>query len=366
MNKMDQMQNSLLLVSGGVDSMSLLHFFINKKINCSVLHVNHLTRGLENEKELEMIRQICNQNNIVLHDVEYHHQTGNFQAKAREYRYQTAKKLVDKYNYSQIITAHHRDDLVENILMYSEKINDRAIKEFSSFGTIKIYRPLLKYYKEDIYEYARQNNVIYNEDISNQKLTYRRNKYRHLIVANLTTEEKETIILNENERIKKMPKNVDELSVNYLNEQQFEQSLYIIDKWLRKNGVISVKQNILKQIYNAMNNNGTKEFQLEKNIKLIINYGVFKLINGQKSEVEEYKKLKKGINYFNGIRFYCPSDNMYATVRKPGDKIVINGMNKRVSRLMIEYKIDRNNRDFWPIICTKERKLVYLPKKIKK
>lgn len=363
---MNNLENSLLLVSGGVDSMSLLHFFIKEKISCAVLHINHQTRGADNEIEYLMIKNICESNKIKLYYEKYNHQIGNFQGQARKFRYELACDLSKKKNYSQIVTAHHRDDLVENILMYENKVSSRMIQSKTEYNGIVIYRPLLKYYKAQIYQYAKENEVHYNEDESNQKLTYLRNKYRHNVIAQLSIAEKEEIINAETKRISMMPTVITNLNVNYIQKFKLDEQLYIVDKWLRLQGVNCVSKKTLKQICSTMENNGSKQYQLAANKKLVINYGEFKVFDLNISYDEKFKKLKKGINYFNGIEFTCSEDGLYATCRKPGDKIEINGINKRISRLMIEYKIDQNLRDYWPIICTKERKLVYLPKKIKK
>ncbi len=345
--------------------MSLLHFFIQNNLAFEVLHVNHQTRGAENDYEYKIINEYCQQNEIVLHYYCYTHSSGNFQASAREYRYSLAQKIVAENNLKQIITAHHRDDLVETILMFDQKIDYRGIKEYSIQYEVTLYRPLLSVYKSDIYEYAQKYNVKFNEDYSNSETKYQRNKVRNLKLKQFTTEEKEEIILRELNRIKKMPSLPSCLTVDLLRIYPLDEQLFLLNSFIRKRGHIRIKQNLLKQIIQQMKSEGSQLFALCKNVQLSINYGIFN-INSIPIQLETWKSATLGINYFNGIEFDNQLKNVFITSRKDGDRLNVNGINKRVSRLMIEYKIPKELRNQWPIICDKDRNLLYLPKRIEK
>lgn len=357
--------NSLLLVSGGVDSMSLLHFFIKSNISFEVLHINHLTRGKDNLKDYQLIKNVCDSNNIKLHYYEYNHKDGNFQAKARIFRYEIAQDIVIKNNLSNIITAHHRDDLVENILMYSEKIGYRGIQKVSTLERANVFRPLLYVYKDDLYNYALNNNVKFNEDISNQKDDYRRNYFRNQVISEFSLKDKEQIIMKEFNRIANMPLLPKELTVNYLSYYNTEEQAYILHQYLQKNEIYNIKKKFIYQVLTTVSNNGTQEYTIKEDLILKSSYGVFKIEKIKKLQITERQTLIKGINIFNGIEFKVtdPDIKCWITTRKEGDRILVNGINKKVSRLMIEYKIPKDLRDKWPIICDKDRNLLYLPKK---
>ncbi len=341
--------------------MSLLHFFISNNLKFEVLHINHLTRGIDNQIEYDLIKKICLKNDIKLHYYEYNHLSGNFQHYARKFRYEKACEIINSTYLNQIVTAHHRDDLVENILMNPDKIAFRGIHESSTYSGCTIYRPLLNIYKNELYLYAKQYNVQFNEDISNQTNKYKRNNIRNKHLVNLTVDEKEHLIKEELNRIKMMPVIPVELCYDEIMHFNYDQGLFLIDSFIRKNDVLSVKKKLIIQIYNNMSNDGTKIFRLSDDMQLVINYGIFKVVKLENTNVDISKKIEVGDNIFNNIKFYSPISG-YARVRKNGDKILINGINKKLSRLMIEYKIPKDLRDKWPVICDENQKVVYLPK----
>lgn len=361
-SQIDNLNNSLLLVSGGVDSMGLLHFFIKNDLTFEVLHINHLTRGSENDLERDLIKKQCLNNKIKFHYYEFKYQGGNFQANARNFRYDIATEIVSKSNLKQMITAHHRDDLVETILMYQEKLMYRGIEKYNTINKQTIYRPLLDVYKSEIYAYAKDNNVEYNEDISNQKNTYKRNQIRNKILADFSVNDKEQIILKELKRVESIPKISENLTIDKLKQYSIEEQKLLLNYYLKANGVQSLSQKTIVDILQSLSADGTQLFTLSNNMQLIINYGIFKVCSRQKDEIVCWQKACLGINNFNGISFENKLDNCWITTRQSGDKIVINGMTKKLSRVMIEYKIPQNLRCKWPIVCDKNRNLLYIPK----
>lgn len=108
-------------ISGGPDSMCLLHILINIRqeipIQIICAHVNHNVRE-ESLEEAEFVKQVCLENNI---DFEYYkienYEKENFESNARMKRYAFYQQLIKKYQAKYLATAHHGDDLVETILM---------------------------------------------------------------------------------------------------------------------------------------------------------------------------------------------------------------------------------------------------------
>ncbi len=344
--------------------MSLLHFFISNNFSFEVLHINHLTRGSENDYEFELIKTECEKANIKLHYYEYAHQTGNFQASAREYRYKVARKIIAKSKLTQAVTAHHADDSVENILMYKDKISYRGINYLSELNEITIVRPLIEMFKEDIYEYARNNNVKFNEDISNQKCEYLRNDYRNNILSKLTKVKKQRLIEQEYSRVMNMPDLPQELTSTYLRQFTTDEQAYLLHSFLKNNMIYNIKRKFIFQVLTDLTSNGTLEYTLNENFILRINYGVFSVESAELFKVNNWQELKYGTNCFNQIEFeyFNNVEELFITTRTSGDRIKQNGLTKKVNRLMIEYKIPKNLRDRWPIICDKNRNLLYLPK----
>lgn len=104
----------LLGCSGGPDSMALFHMLLANNINFDVAFVNYHKRK-ESVIEEEAVRNYCKKNNIKFHLLSAKEEVveGNFQAWAREFRYDFFKRLVKEYNYDSILIAHHKDDLLD-------------------------------------------------------------------------------------------------------------------------------------------------------------------------------------------------------------------------------------------------------------
>ncbi len=175
----------VIAVSTGVDSMVLLNKML--QIDCSVfvVYVRHYHRErvhIENE----FFIKYCSDNKIHLTTYDYHHINGNFESKARDYRYQCFKEVYEKYNCDYLLTAHHGDDLVETMLMRQLRGTDihsvGGFREFSVINGMNVARPLVTYAKSDLRLIAENENIPYYEDETNRDISYQRNFLRHEII----------------------------------------------------------------------------------------------------------------------------------------------------------------------------------------
>ncbi len=109
----------------------------------------------------------------------------SIQMAARQLRYNWFKDLLDKYDYSHILTAHHANDNVETLFV--NLIRGTGIKGLQGIPEKQrsVVRPLLFTTKEEIRQYAQQNKLSYREDSSNQEVKYKRNFIRHQIIPEL-------------------------------------------------------------------------------------------------------------------------------------------------------------------------------------
>ncbi|MGL5020540.1 MAG: tRNA lysidine(34) synthetase TilS [Mycoplasmatales bacterium] len=356
----------LLACSGGVDSCVLFDILIQKNCNFIVVHFNHNTRGDDNKLDLGLVKMMCENNNIDFLTYEYLHEKGNFQANARKFRINTYKKIIKKFNLSGVILAHHGDDQIENILMNDIKIGKVLMKDISIIDNISIYRPLLGIYKDDLYKYAIDNEIKYNEDVSNGDKKYKRNYYRSL--NKLSKKEKDLTIKLQTER----EKYYDQISYNLGNfiEKEYYESfgdhfllLYLFLK-NKINDNISIK--LLETIVNTIDFKGTKEIQLPNNYIFIQEYNELKIIKKSVKAFKKHAPLKLGINEFNGVVFKNTLKNGSIRTRKDGDKIKFDYGSKKVTRVMIDIKIKKNMRNHWPIVVNEEDMVLYIPKDSKK
>lgn len=180
----------LIGVSGGVDSMTLLFClskYINKDFNFEVLHVNYCFRGTDNDLEKQIVENFCRQNKIIMHYYEYNHDyviNNNFQNDARVFRYELANKICQKNKLDLFISAHNLNDYVETYfikrIQKRDKINVTLPVE-GKYKQMHIFRPLINIPKSQIYDFAVQNNITWNEDYTNHTSKYLRNRIRSKI-----------------------------------------------------------------------------------------------------------------------------------------------------------------------------------------
>lgn len=206
--------NSLLALSGGVDSMVLAILLIKYGIKFSAAHCNFQLREKDSDDDEEFVRNFCNQNKIELFvkkfDVEEFMKSGNYstQMAARELRYSWFDQLMDDNGFDLLLTAHHLDDSVETFLINLSRGSGIAGLLGIQKHNQKIFRPLLNYSKKEIFDFAIENNISWRDDKTNLETVYARNKIRHLIVP----------VLKEvhSEFLKNFSKTVDYLKTDYL------------------------------------------------------------------------------------------------------------------------------------------------------
>lgn len=179
----------LLAVSGGADSMVLAFIFNILGLNFQVAHINYKLRGEDSDADKKMVEDFCFENEIKFHLYEVSEQDNrpenSIQLWARELRYCFFKQIQEKENLEFLITAHHLNDQLETFIINLSKAS--GIKGLSGIpaNDHKIIRPLLHFSKDEIYDFAKKNEIKFREDLSNKKSDYLRNKIRNELVPKL-------------------------------------------------------------------------------------------------------------------------------------------------------------------------------------
>ena len=181
-------QKILLAISGGIDSMVLLHLFERTGFEYGIAHCNFRLRGAESDGDEAFVHEQVEQHGTPAHfetfdTKEYASLKGiSIEMAARELRYEFFERIRKEYEYDYIVTAHHQDDLIETFFLnLSRKTGIRGligIKEKKG----KLIRPLLFASREEIEKYASENFIPYREDSSNSEVVYQRNFLRHKIL----------------------------------------------------------------------------------------------------------------------------------------------------------------------------------------
>ncbi|WP_341301153.1 tRNA lysidine(34) synthetase TilS [Lysinibacillus sp. FSL H8-0500] len=199
---LQQDDHLLIAVSGGIDSMALLHYFVDTKeqwgIQIEAVHVDHMLRGEASAEDRAFVQKYCDNNGVYLHaraipiPAIMAQEKGNTQLICRRERYRYFKEVLQQTNATKLVTAHHADDQLESVLMALTKnatINSmQGIRAQRFFAGKTLIRPFLTVTKYEIREYLLRKGLDYREDASNAKDTYVRNRYRHHVVPLLEAE----------------------------------------------------------------------------------------------------------------------------------------------------------------------------------
>jgi len=194
-NALEQLQSDshqktyLLAVSGGVDSMVLADMFQVLGFRFEVAHINYHLRNEDSELDQKLVSDFCEKYQIPFHLYEVSENDekpeNSIQNWARELRYRFFREIQQKENLDFLVTAHHLNDQLETFIINLSKAS--GIRGLSGIpkNENRIIRPLLDFSKDEIYDFAKQNQIEFREDKSNQKTDYLRNKIRHNIVPEL-------------------------------------------------------------------------------------------------------------------------------------------------------------------------------------
>lgn len=184
----------LLAVSGGVDSMVMLDLFARIApawdFQLSVAHINHQLRAAESDADEAFVQKAAGDYGIPFYSTRvdtlgyaHAHHIGTQEA-ARRLRYEFFSALARSLN-ALVLTAHHANDNAETVLM--NVLRGAGVRGLGGIPIRRdfIARPLLFAYRHEIEEYAREFGIPFRTDSSNEKLEYRRNVVRTILLPHL-------------------------------------------------------------------------------------------------------------------------------------------------------------------------------------
>ncbi|MGI8317312.1 tRNA lysidine(34) synthetase TilS [Halobacillus mangrovi] len=185
-------QTILVAVSGGPDSIALLHFLSSLRdswhLRIVAVSVDHRLRGEESAEDFSYVKQMCEEWQVEFVgtsvDVQsYKKQTGmGTQEAARHLRYQFFKKVMNEEKADGLATGHHGDDQAETMIMQLTRgARPEALQGIPvqrPFGKGKIIRPFLCLSKDQIGQYITKHHIEPRIDASNEDTDYTRNAFR--------------------------------------------------------------------------------------------------------------------------------------------------------------------------------------------
>lgn len=181
----------LLAVSGGIDSVVLLHLLKKADVDFAIAHCNFSLRGKESDQDAKFVEELARALNVPIYIQKFNTKAFALENKvstqmaARELRYACFKELCAEHNLSHTVIAHHAQDDLETFLINISRASGieglTGMTENSDF----ILRPLLPFSRDQIAVYAEQHAINWREDSSNSTDNYLRNHLRHHAVPAL-------------------------------------------------------------------------------------------------------------------------------------------------------------------------------------
>lgn len=412
-------------VSGGPDSLALLHFLSEHRERNSLkivaVHVDHMFRGDESYQDALFVKDFCEKRDIPFEmkriDVPaYMRETGlSSQQAARACRYSFFEQVMEKHQLQYLALGHHGDDQVETVLMRLTRGSSgkaRAGMPFSrKFGPFTIFRPFLCLTKEELVEYCSLNLLEPRIDPSNEKAYYSRNRFRKIVLPFLKEEnaavhehfqrfseelqmdEDYLIELTSEELNKVMKKEDKRISVCISSFEEMPMPLQrrgikLILNYLYNDRPASLSAIHIEKIFSIIRNphpSGSLDFP--SGLRIVRSYGNchFELDPPERqsyrfelSGPDQLRLPNGGIidaQLLNGAHDMDVSNDVFIVdleqtgtpliirTRRNGDRISLKGMagSKKVKDIFIDMKIPLSERDEWPIVTDREGGILWLP-----
>ncbi|MBX2841205.1 MAG: tRNA lysidine(34) synthetase TilS [Flammeovirgaceae bacterium] len=181
----------LLAVSGGIDSMVLVDLFNQLDVSLGIAHCNFQLREADSERDEEFVKNTAGELLVPVYTVKFEtvsyqkEKNISLQMAARELRYHWFQKLMQKENYKYLATAHHCNDSLETVLLNITRGTGIEGMHGILPKSNHLIRPLLFASKNEVMEYAEENEIEWREDSSNSSVKYKRNRFRHNIMPEL-------------------------------------------------------------------------------------------------------------------------------------------------------------------------------------
>ena len=364
----NQHKKILVAVSGGADSMSLLHFLYNHQkdldIQLGIAHVNHKQRQ-ESEHEEAYLRHWAEEHKVPFH---YSAFSGKFSENAaRTFRYEFFKQVMKDYDYSALVTAHHADDQAETIFMRllrgSRLRHLTGISAIRPFGTGQIIRPFLHLTKDQL------PVTFHFEDRSNTSLAYLRNRIRLSYLPTLSQEnpkfkEHPCLLAEEISLMKQalgeLTKDITITDLSVFQQQSDPVQLFLLQNYLDTFPDLQLSKGQFNQLISYLRKNGSGKIPLKNGYELVktqtsclirkeeaISLSPSCLLEfGKSVEFEDYTLTFSEFNDVSNTDAISIWSDAPIVIRhrKEGDKIDLGSHHKKLRRLFIDNKILEKDR----------------------
>jgi tRNA(Ile)-lysidine synthase len=385
-------------VSGGADSVALLHALHALGINCTVAHLNHQLRGEESETDETFVRNLAADlgYECITRSVDVAQLAADsgdsIEMAARRARHE----FFAEFNNAVIALAHHADDQVETFFLKLARGAGTdglcGMSYLQAIGPIRLIRPMLDIPRTAILEWLKENHFEWREDASNSDENFRRNKVRHSIIPLLEQELNPGIrdaVLRTMDILREEKNIVDEASsfvasagtkLEASSTLQLPLALQrrVVRTWLFENDTDEAGFETVDSILKLMECvEGTKTYELNGSQRIVIEYGLLRVEASDEKEDAGWKlMMKRGTGWRedpgNAIGVLPAEASFDAakigsspiTVRHwlEGDRMAPLGMegSRKLQDIFTDQKIPRAQRNSIPVVVCRDE-IIWLP-----
>ena len=156
-----------------------------------VAHVNHGIRE-DAAEDAELVCRVAMSHNLKYEETNLYLESGASEGSARAARYNFLRHICKKYNARAVLTAHHKDDVIETAII--NMLRGTGWRGLSSLrSTRDLQRPLLHVSKQELQGYAAHYHIEWRYDTTNNQTRYLRNYVRRTVLSKVSPEKKEKL-----------------------------------------------------------------------------------------------------------------------------------------------------------------------------
>lgn len=178
----------LVAISGGADSVALLHVLVRSGYECVAAHCNFHLRGEESDSDEAFVRSFCGTLGVPLHVAQFDTKAYasqkhiSIEMAARDLRYDWFFSLLDELKIPVVAVAHHADDAAETFFLNLTR--GTGVRGLAGMKSVqgRVVRPLLSVSRHEIELYCKANGLDYVTDCTNNSDDYARNRIRHHVI----------------------------------------------------------------------------------------------------------------------------------------------------------------------------------------
>ncbi|KXT61046.1 tRNA lysidine(34) synthetase TilS [Lactococcus sp. DD01] len=359
----------LVALSGGKDSMTLFNWLYTYRKELEVelftAHVNYGLRDVADWEE-EQLKQKMTELQIELEVAHYDSDEKFSEEAGRNMRYEFFRQVMADKNCTALVTAHHKGDQVETVLM--REITGRRLRhltgipERQAFGSGELIRPLLTFSKADF------DAEEYFEDVTNAGTDYLRNRVRNQYIPALTQENpqfSEAIVSMSQEitlafsvikdKIAELEIIKDEINLKLFFRQSRALQHFILQEYLEKFPDLQVSKAKFSELLWIIERPQQYRSELSSAYFFVKNDQYFMIVPNQpfpKKEIEIREDDPKDASF---MRVDLPMEGeIEIRKRQPGDYILINGHHKKLRKFFIEQHVPLEKRENLLILVEKD------------